>query len=494
MAIFQNDPFPGTDYTRFLEWKKVTTPAGQTFYVVPGNEAYVYDPVASNATGRKVFRANPSLSIQKQQEEEERLKKAEKQQEYLSSPGGQLLPVAGTVGGLWAANQLMKPGVTAAQVLPNGSVLMSDGTIKAAGALPGISPGAQAAAQGAIANQASGGYGDVTADLSGYTDQLPEGTEVANDGSIIDSETGQVVGRVAQGALGAYQIYQGFNRFKDDKIGGSLNMASGGGNVASALGYKSVGPYAGPLMAASGFYDGIRAWENGGKGIRGAGAQLGAGIGTMIMPGVGTAAGAAIGNALGYGLDKLGMFHKTTRQVAQEHTEDLLKTSDDPTYQAYVQGMREQHNSAPPDPSKPFHGGQYGSWEEYKNAGLDRKDLTGVYGNIKAYGERWASLTQEQREAVTQANIDADNYDAKKGEVVMRDEKKGMELLDSTLKGFQAGQQDQAKKQAPAVSPQAQAAAQGATGLPATPPKYFGGPVVVPQPILKPRPYQRGLP
>jgi hypothetical protein len=280
-----------------------------------------------------------------------------------------------------------------------------------------------------------------------------------------------MIGRVAQGALGAYQIFQGVNRFKDDQIGGALNVASGGVNVASAAGYTSAAPYAGPLMAASGLYDGVRAWERGGEGIRGAGAQLGAGIGTILAPGIGTVIGGVAGNALGYGLDKLGLFHKTTRQVAQEHTEDLLKAGqDDAAYQSDVQGMREQFNAAPPDPSKPF-AGKYSSWDEYKKAGLEAGDLTGVYGNLKAFGPEWANLTFDQRKAVTQGIIDADLYQSKMGEVEITDEAKAKEIKDNVLKGFSVG------AQAAAPKTQEEAAAMGATG---------GVPVIGPNKLVVP--------
>lgn len=485
MAVFKNDPFPGTDYSQYLKWKKVTTPSGQVLYIVPGNEAYVYDPVASNASGRKVFRANPSLAISKQQEEEDAIKQQRKQQEQASSPLGQATPVIAGTGGVLAANEIMKHGFgNTAPVLQSydpktGISAFSDGTVKnaagqvisgpavqptvgaptvapaAAPAAPPIATQSQAAAQGAsgapstpdlvsvskaptaVGSSADGGT--LMSDGSVQTNTLPPGATVQEDGSILSADNQQVIGRVAQGALGAYQIYQGFNELKTDKIGGGLGIASGGVNVASAAGYKGAGAYAGPLMAAKGAYDTFGSWQHGGQGIRGSAAELGAGIGTMVAPGVGTLAGALIGNAAGYGLDKLGLFHKTTRQVAQGHTSDLLKTgTDDEKYQTYVKGMREQYNAPPPDPSKPFHG-QYASWGEYKSAGLDASDLTGVYGNIKAYGPGWASLTEDQRRAVTQANIDSDLYTSKKGEVEITDETKAKENFDKVMKGFEAG-------------------------------------------------------
>ena len=155
----------------------------------------------------------------------------------------------------------------------------------------------------------------------------------------------------------------------------------------------------------------------------------------------------------------------STRDIAKKHTGELLDAAgNDANAQAYIQGMREQYNSAPVDPSKPF-AGKYSSWDEYKKAGLESGDLTGVYGNIKTYGPEWASLTQAQRQAITQANIDSGIYDSKKGEVEITDAQKALENKNNVLKGFAVGAETAATPvpvaATPAVTP-AQAAAQGA--------------------------------
>lgn len=475
MAIVKNDPFPGTDYSKYLEWEKVVTPSGQVFYVVPGNPAYVYDPVASNATGRKVFRANPKASIKEQEEAKKNEEKARKQQEFNMSPTGQLLPVAAGTGGLIAAHHFMKPEASALEKmaeakmakdlgLQTSTTATSQGATAAQGAtVPATMPGQVAATP--VGTAANGGT--MMSDGSIQTDVLPPGTEISDDGTIFNAENGAIVGRVVQGALGAYQIYQGINEFKKDKIGGALSVASGGVNVAGALGYKSAAPFAGPLMAASGLYHGINAFGHGGEGIRSSGTELGAGVGLMLGGPIGMGVGAVAGNVLGYGIDKLGglgLYHETTRQRAQKHTGELAAVApEDAAYQGYVQAMRDQYNAPPPDPSKPYHGGQYSSWDEYKKAGLDPNDLTGVYGNIKAFGPEWASLSEAQRVAVTKGIIDADLYTSNKGEVEITDETKAKEIKDNVLKGFGIGAQAQAQAHATPPQTQGQAAAQGAS-------------------------------
>lgn len=162
------------------------------------------------------------------------------------------------------------------------------------------------------------------------------------------------------------------------------------------------------------------------------GAASGAAIGSWFGP-----QGALIGAGIG-GLGGLvkGLFHhKTTREVAKEHTKDLLnKFPDDPTYQAYVRGMREQYNSAPPDPSKPFHGGQYATWDEYKKAGLDAGDLTGVKGNLDL-GPEYTNLNLDQQKAVTQAFINNNLYKSKKGEVEVTDKNKARQIFNDIAQG-----------------------------------------------------------
>lgn len=374
MAIFEKDPFPGTDYTKYLDWEKVTLPSGETYYVVPGHPGYVLDPVASNATGRKVFRPNPSQNIKDQQDQKRQQEELIKQQQFNQSPAGQLLPVVAGTGGLIAAQQFAP---SSAADLAAAELIKQQGIKTVAGA----------AASGA------------------------SGASVA---------TPQIVGATRVPA------------------------------AAEGIGYMPYVGAAGALLGGKGIYDAIQANDVKGGAISGAGVGLGLGAAAPLLGFAGPAgwagyAGlAALGALGGGGLTKL-FGHETTRDVAKKHTSQLLNQGkDDPTYQNYVQGMREQYNSAAPDPSKPFHGGQYGSWDEYKKAGLDAADLTGVYGNIKTFGQEWASLSQEQRQAVTKGIIDAGLYESKKGEVEITDPSKAKEIKDNVLKGFSIGAQAEA--------------------------------------------------
>lgn len=186
-----------------------------------------------------------------------------------------------------------------------------------------------------------------------------------------------------------------------------------------------------PVAGALGAYDLFKNKRRGARGI-GQGAASGAAMGSYFGP-WGAGIGAVLGGTAG------ALQRESTRDVQKRHTAKLEGVApNDPVYQAYVRGMREQHNSEPPDPSKPF-AGKYGSWDEYKKAGLEAGDLTGVHGNIQEYGPDWAKLSFDQQKAITQANIDAGNYDSRKGEVNFVDRNKARQIFDQfKANGFNA--------------------------------------------------------
>lgn len=379
MARYANDPFPGTNYDDYANWEKVVAPNGAVYYVVPGRPEYVLDIVASNASGRKVFRSNPKLQIQAQQEQEKLQKEAIEQQQFNSSPLGQLLPVgAGTLG-----------MIAAQQFAPKSA--------------------ADLAAAELIKQQG-----------------LQQGIGAATGGA------GSLAGSAASGAL-APAAPTGVT------MGAPTAITPAAPSFLSGLGSVGVLPLAG---IAAGTYLGGKAAYDMFKGEK-----------------PDTAGRVVLGMATG-GLSEVAnkfMGHKSTRQEAADKTKDLLKQSDDPTYQNYVSGMREQYKSAPTGKA---YAGKYDTWDEYKKAGLEANDLTGVYGNIKTYGPEWANLTEDQRRAVTQANIDSGLYQSKKGDVDITDKNKAIENKNNVLKGFAVA------TQATPAAPLAQAAAQGAMAIP----------------------------
>lgn len=219
----------------------------------------------------------------------------------------------------------------------------------------------------------------------------------------------------------------------------SSGAAAEAGALAPGIGAM---PYLGAgaaLAGGIGLHDAIKRGKTGQGGI--SGAALGGGL-AMAAPlvGLGPVGWGAIGlsalggGALGLGATKL-FGRETIRDKAKKNTEKLQgQFKDDKTYQAFVRGMREQYNSGAPDPSKPFHGGDYATWDEYKKAGLDAGDLTGVKGNLEL-GPEYAKLSHEQRKAVTQGLIDAGLYESRKGEVEVTDAARAREIFDAAKKG-----------------------------------------------------------
>lgn len=232
---------------------------------------------------------------------------------------------------------------------------------------------------------------------------------------LVDALTGTGAGKTT--TLSAPKILSA------NALGGSASGAGMAGGEASAAGLSgslaSAVPIAGALAGT--YLGGKAAYDM----IQGEKPDLAG----RVTLGIATGGLSELANAL--------LNRKTTRDYAKENTQNLLSKSDNTDYQNYVNTMREQYNSAPIDPSKPF-AGKYGSWDEYKTAGLEAGDLTGVYGNINTFGEDWTRASQEQRQAATQALIDANLYDSKKGDVIITDEDRARQVVGSMLSGGQA--------------------------------------------------------
>jgi hypothetical protein len=514
VARFKNDPFPGTDYNSYQTWERVVTPSGQVLYVVPGNPGYVFDPVASNASGRKVFRINPQQQISAQQKEQDARDRAIKQQEQANSPAGQLLPVAagvaGTVGSAYAINKLTGQPVTptvvpgsnqvAPVVQPSAPVISPQASAAAQGATQGAAPQAGPAAP---QTPATGDAGVSAPTAQPVTEvgsvTMPDGTpgKLMSDGGKVGTETGEIInpdgtkgGTVTGQALaglqiagGAAQMYSGYRQYKaGEKLGGAANMAGGAFGAAAGAQALAAGGTAGSLAS---YVPGV-GWvvagaqigqqmlnDKGASEDRAAAAQYEAQKASLLfIPGYGWVAYAALAaadaltkgkagkaimgfnkkmddnviNKIDFGIKKSldkKLFHQSTKGVQQMHSGQLMAQSDDPTWQNYVAGMRQGMDGNPKDPLKPFAGGKYATFDEYKQAGLQADDLTGVYGNLDAfkpdYAEKagvpdWSKLTFEQQRYMTQKLIDADAYASKKGEVVIPDKEKARRIYEQEAK------------------------------------------------------------
>lgn len=290
----------------------------------------------------------------------------------------QVVPALGTVGGLYLSNQLFNPSTTEAATEIAGQAGNSGGFFSnlfggGSSGVEGQALGSSAALNEGVAlgdsMLASATFDPATANVA---DIFAQGEGAVGTGSTVLGAVGV--------PLGAYNLYKGLE--EGDPVRGGLGAAGLG------LGLNALGVGLGPV----------------GWGVLGA---------------------AALASAF--------TKHESTRDVAKKHTKSLMNQGkDDATWQNYVAGMREQFNSAPPDPSKPF-AGKYATWQEYEAAGLEAPNLTGVYGNLKTFGPQWAKLSEDQRIAVTQGIINAGLYKSKKGEVEITDPSKAKTIYESVL-------------------------------------------------------------
>lgn len=209
-------------------------------------------------------------------------------------------------------------------------------------------------------------------------------------------------------------------------------MAAGGGLGVGGIG-GSLGTAGTAGLGAMGALYGAGLYNYGGRGVLKDGGDTADYVDLALQanpltawvnPVVDVFGGGSVGKSLGLG-------HKSTRERTAENTQRLREQNpEDAQYQNYVQGMRQQYEQAPLDPSKPF-AGKYGSWGEYEKAGLEAGDLTGVLGNIDTFGKDWTSLGFDEQKAKTQQLIDAGQYYSKDGEVKIRDAEKARQIFNS---------------------------------------------------------------
>ena len=316
---------------------------------------------------------------------------------------------------------------------------------------------------------------------------MSDGGKIGQNGKIVNADGspgGSISGQALSGLQavgGAAQAYNGYKQYQSgEKLGGAANIAGGAYNTAVGVQGLAQGGTTGSLGAyAPGVGTAVAAAQIGQQMISDKGKSEdrsaksvaeGQKAALLWVPGYGWIAYAAIAgidaisggkatealvkynklhdkvtDKIDFGLGKnlrSKLFHQSTKGVQEMHTGQLLQQSDDPNWQNYVVGMRSQVKEGPKDKEKPF-AGKYKTFDEYKKAGLQANDLTGVYGNLDAfkpdYAEKkgvpnWANLDFQQKEAVTQRLINEDMYSSKKGEVVIPDKEKARRIYEDMAK------------------------------------------------------------
>lgn len=331
-------------------------------------------------------------------------------------------------------DQVSNPPAQSNQVTQQGSNQMVDPSSTGA---PSYAGEPQIIPQG---GSVPDGYTAVGTDASGGTITVPN-ENIQSDGSVN-------LGAYAQGAAGAFQLYNAYDQYQEgDEVGAGLSAAAGAANLAAAGGNAtagSVAPYAGLAMGAYNTHnaaqDGSRTRDQKGSEVMKQVGLTAADYFTFGLSGLADTAfrstgfgkkwggkvddltsktfGAkAIGSVLG-GLD--------TKHTQLKNTQKLLKDAEksgDQNYLKYIEGARIGTAEEPENNKKGvYFAGKYKNWDEYKKAGLEAADLTHTLGNIETFGPEWAALTEDQRKVVTQALIDQDLYISDKGEVNIRKE------------------------------------------------------------------------
>lgn len=376
MARFDKDPFPGTDYSRYLEWNPVQTPSGEVYYEVPGYPGYVFDPVASNATGRKVFRRNPKKEIEEIQSQQELRDKAIKQEQAARSPLNQLMPVGASALGTIAVNQL--------------------------------SPVKTDPIQTAVAEMLKSRSGDIasqTVNAVPATQQLPQVGALSSPtpiGTAVDGGTLMSDGSV----MAADAPWFG--------SGGSLfNTQASLANPAS-LGALNI---AGGALGAYGAYNASK-MQNKRQGIM-SGAASGAAAGASLAPatlGLSVPIGAIIGALAGAAA------HETTKHRSQRRYGELGSMGGSSNFQDLVnRGAQESLSGAD-------------TWDlgdDKSQAPIDL--MTRSYGVLKTFGPQWANVSDDKKQAVVRELVNNDLINSKQGDYLIDNPGQAQAIMQSVL-------------------------------------------------------------
>jgi hypothetical protein len=399
-----------------------------------------------------------------------------------------LAQVGGMVGGAVVTGEAMRGFPNVREAFGSGQGTKPNVDVPQQGAQPTTQPTGQPNAQPTVQTAPATEVGSIAMPDGSPGTLMSDGAMVGQNGKVINADGtsgGSISGQALSGlqiAGGVAQAYNGYRQYQSgEKLGGAANMA--GGAYATAAGAQSLAaggtagslaqyaPAVGTAVAAAQIGQQMMN-EKGASEDRAAKSQAEAQKAALLwIPGYGWVAYAALAgldavsggkaskalmdfnkannkftDRIDFGLGKSirsKLFHQSTKGVQEMHTGQLMQQSDDPQWQQYVAGMRAQVKDGPKKGEKAFAGGKYGSFEEYRKAGLDANDLTGVYGNLDAfkpdYAEQagmpnWANLSFDQQKAVTQRLIDEDMYSSKKGEVVIKDKERARSIYEEMAK------------------------------------------------------------
>lgn len=377
----------GIDFSQYASWPKIIAPTGAVYYKVP-NTGYVYDPFLSAQKGRPVLWTNPEPQVKEKEAAEAEKNALIKAQKDAMSPSGQLLPIAGGVGGTVAAAYLVDKLTT----------------------------------------------NPVTANL----DKVKLLQEKINSLTALNPVTGSVA---SQGAAAGEAFAQGVgispatpNVISVSRVPGAVAPAE-----AASLGYAPYLGLAGAGLGAYGIYNAIQADDPKQGALAGAGFGLGLGaaaplIGLSTGPLGWTGLGLmALGGALGGGGLTSLLGHKSTKEYQKERWGELAE-SEDPVLAAQGQQYMQYLGSEQAKEDAKYEN----TFEGKKASGrLKAEDVWGGYGILKTFGSDWLSkYTEDERRQISQSLIDNDLIYTSKGDIKLKDPAKAKQIAEEIKKGI----------------------------------------------------------
>lgn len=461
--------FKNIDWSQYQAWQPVQTPTGGVQYLVP-NTDWVYDPFVSAQTGKVQLFRNPKPAMDAQAAQEQAYKEANSPSKQIM---GTALPLAAALGGKYLYDNYLATGSATAEGTGLGSALSGIGSSISNGISNLFGGGAAAAAPTAAAPTAAGFLSGATG-AKGAVEPFMAYSNLAGDAGDLAAANA-----ASSSAPGMLESAGSFMNAPSSTLGGYTPMQG-----LAALG------------ALKGGYDAISGFEHGGKGMRTGTTELGAGIGTMLLPGIGTAIGAIGGNVLGYGMKRLGLFHKTTKQREEERWGKLADKGITGAQEAFLAAHSPNDDGIWKDGPT---AGKKWNWEDaVMRAKANPAEFRGVYGNFDTFGNDWATYAPQQQDEIVKRLINANLYDPEKGDITIKDKEAARRIKDQVLSGdpetsalqknIIPGQQLQSDAQKnTTISPPGAPA-------PAVPAPAPAVPAPTPQPAITPGPQSQPVP
>jgi hypothetical protein len=380
----------GVDFGGYATWPQYVSPNGQIYYIVPGQEDWMYDPVASQNTGRPQLFRNPEAAQKEKDEAEQKIEDA-------NSPAKQIIPVAagvaGTAGGVyvatkapqwWGAAEAAKPVATAATTAatPAASAAVTPAATTGAGAF--VEGATGAAAPFEVGTAANGGVL--------MSDGSVVGGGMFSPGGMLSPSGIGSAGNVILPAVGTYAAYDLMNRDLD-KNGSGWARGIGQGAASGAM----IGSYWGPT-----------------------GAMIGAPIGAVV------------------GAGKVAFGHKSTKEYQDQRKGELL----DRGITGYADFINQLPQSTEDDPG-------YGKVPDMDN--LTAEQVWGTNGVFDTFGNDWlGTYSEDQRRRISQALIDKGLFRGDHGDLIIHsdDKEEALKTRDEVL-----AQGDSPASPAPTAAP-----------------------------------------